>query len=127
LRTGGQQQAWQCRILLREGDVREEDPPDGIQRIGRLAGRAIDHAQQAGTYPVHDCDPDRLLGREMPEDRSLRDADEIGDGLRGDVVHALRDGQIDCGLDDLVLSLLGAQSRPARCSHMRYAPRMPVR
>src|SRR5690606_40163610 len=58
-----QQQAWQCRILFGKGDVRERDSPDGVQRITRPAGRAIDDAQQACTNPVHDSDPDRAAPR----------------------------------------------------------------
>jgi hypothetical protein len=57
-----------------------------------------------------DRHPDCLLVREVTEDCPLRDADPVGDGLRGDRIRPALAGQRKYRSDDLALSFVAAQT-----------------
>ena len=93
-----------------EGHVREERGLDLRQR--RLALRHSGRQKRAKRFPDpgKDRHPDRLLVREVTKDCPLRDADPVGDGLRGDRIRPALAGQRKYRSDDLALSFVAAQT-----------------
>ena len=94
-----EQQARHARVPGDEVDVRHEHGLERAGRAGGLGGRLVDAGQQALAHPGHAGLHDRILAREVPKQRPLRQAHALGNRGGGDVARVLPRGQVDQGLD----------------------------
>ena len=76
----------------------------------RPVRRGLKLLQQGFAHPAHGGQPDGVLGGEVLEHRTLRDADRRGDVAGGDQRRARFARQTQGGLDDLGLAFFGGEA-----------------
>ena len=104
-----EQQARHARVLHDEIDVRQEHRFQRRQRRGGILGGGVQAPQQMLGQPLHHRLQDRVLAREMPEQRALGQAHAAGNRRRGDVAGILFRRQFDHGIDDHGAPFVGRQ------------------
>jgi len=77
----------------------EEDRLQRRERRRRLRRGTVDARQQALGDPLHDRLPDRVLAREVAEQRALRQLHVAGDRRGGDLAGITLGRQLDHRLD----------------------------
>jgi hypothetical protein len=99
-----------ARMRDDEFDMRPEHRSQRVQRRGGLVRRGLKLPKQGFAHPAHGGQPDGVLGGEVLEHRTLRDADRCGDVAGGDQRRARFARQTQGGFNDLGLAFFGGEA-----------------
>ena len=105
------QGARSTRIFDHECHVAQEHGPQNIDLRFRRPGGAIDPVEPSIGDPFHDRLPNRVLGREVTEQGTLRNAHVLCDRGRRDLVRVLLPGQSYDNVTGLGAPLIGGHRR----------------